>query len=232
MAMDPTSVSMPGSLLRIERLPQPVPSHVCLRCEVCCRFPEVDSFPRPYFTGEEISQAIAGGVDADAFPDLDGSRSGCAQSDGRGIPLSGVRSDHLQMSNLRNAPFRLSDLSAGCDVVGISTDQVVLGWDTKCPFMLDRGGAGLVEADHPDSSRRMPNAWRTYWRKNRCCPRIATIRALSGAIKMTWWWPNIAAFDRHTRLAPPAPAVVPSAGAGEVRRLTPNDYARFQEASA
>ncbi|HZH48759.1 MAG TPA: hypothetical protein VFD86_03230, partial [Nitrospira sp.] len=54
------------------KVPQLVPSSVCLRCDVCCRFPDVDSPLRPYFTSEEISQAIDHGLEAKAFPDRHG----------------------------------------------------------------------------------------------------------------------------------------------------------------
>ena len=55
-------------------LPQLVPSSTCFRCDVCCRFPEAESFLRPYFTPEEIAAAVANGVPAAAFPHTSGSR--------------------------------------------------------------------------------------------------------------------------------------------------------------
>src|SRR5262245_46965217 len=54
-------------------LPQVVPSSTCLRCDVCCRFPDPDSALRPYFTGEDIEQAVAVGMDGAVFSD----RHGC-----------------------------------------------------------------------------------------------------------------------------------------------------------
>jgi len=40
------------------RIPQPIPGEICLTCDVCCRFPERDSFLSPFFTEEETRQAI------------------------------------------------------------------------------------------------------------------------------------------------------------------------------
>lgn len=58
----------------IRVLPQLVPEAACVRCDVCCRFPEADSFLRPYFTGPEISDAVAHGVTESFFPDKSGSQ--------------------------------------------------------------------------------------------------------------------------------------------------------------
>ena len=61
-----------SELIRITPLPQLVPSRVCLSCDVCCRFPERDSFLRPYFTSDEIRRAIARGIDPVLFPNPNG----------------------------------------------------------------------------------------------------------------------------------------------------------------
>ena len=50
-------------------LPQIVPSQACFRCDVCCRFPEPDSFLRAYFTADEIRRAVGEGLKAGHFPD-------------------------------------------------------------------------------------------------------------------------------------------------------------------
>lgn len=39
-------------------LSQFVPATVSVSCDVCCRFPEQDSFLRPYFAWEEVEHAI------------------------------------------------------------------------------------------------------------------------------------------------------------------------------
>ncbi len=42
------------TLVHITPLPQIVPRQICFRCDVCCRFPEPDSFLRPYFTADRM----------------------------------------------------------------------------------------------------------------------------------------------------------------------------------
>jgi len=39
-------------------IPQPIPREVCLACDVCCRFPERDSFLAPVFTEDDITHVI------------------------------------------------------------------------------------------------------------------------------------------------------------------------------
>src|SRR5215216_1174192 len=55
-------------------LPQYVPGGVCRTCDVCCHFPEADSFLRPYFTQEEIADAVAHGIPDRQFSDASGSQ--------------------------------------------------------------------------------------------------------------------------------------------------------------
>src|SRR4030065_1948727 len=55
-------------------LPQLVPSRTCLQCDVCCRFPDPDSALRPYFTEDEITNALAGGVEGTLFPNRRGAQ--------------------------------------------------------------------------------------------------------------------------------------------------------------
>ncbi len=54
------------------KIPQIVPSRRCFSCDVCCRFPEKDSFLRPFFTREEIQAAIRTGISPEFFSDPDG----------------------------------------------------------------------------------------------------------------------------------------------------------------
>jgi len=56
-------------------LPQIVPSDVCLRCDVCCRFPERESFLRPYFTAQERERATTCGLETTRLPDPPNRRS-------------------------------------------------------------------------------------------------------------------------------------------------------------
>src|SRR3990172_3237291 len=56
----------------VDKIPQLVPSSRCFSCDVCCRFPEKDSFLRPFFTRDEIQAAIAAGISPEYFPDPQG----------------------------------------------------------------------------------------------------------------------------------------------------------------
>lgn len=141
-------------LIQIRPLPQLVPSRVCLSCEVCCRFPEADSFLRPYFTAEEIGRAVAAGVEASYFSD----RNGCQISvvpnphgEGYHCPAFDPATSHCRIYDVRPLDCQIYPLA-----VMWNTDhsRVVLGWDTKCPFMRDHGETGSGPADiqaHADS---------------------------------------------------------------------------------
>jgi hypothetical protein len=59
--MNPHGAQAGAHQLPGDALPQIVPSDLCLRCDVCCRFPERESFLRPYFTAQERERAIASG---------------------------------------------------------------------------------------------------------------------------------------------------------------------------
>ncbi|MGD9852085.1 MAG: YkgJ family cysteine cluster protein [Nitrospirales bacterium] len=123
--------------------PQVVPSEVCHRCEVCCRFPEADSFLRPYFTDLEIREAISQGIDPIHFTE----RSGCQiavvpNQTGEGFlcPSFDPETHHCRIYSVRPLdcqlyPFALMWSDAG--------DHVLFGWDPKCPYLLAQSGEGL-----------------------------------------------------------------------------------------
>jgi uncharacterized protein len=124
-------------------LPQIVPSSTCLRCDVCCRFPDPDSALRPYFTGEDIEQAIAAGVDRAAFSD----RHGCQvtvvpdrQNNGYQCPAFDPATSHCTIYDRRPFDCRIYPLAL---MWSEAHDQVVLGWDTKCPFLREQVPADI-----------------------------------------------------------------------------------------
>ena len=54
-------------------LQQIVPSKTCLSCDVCCRFPNRDSFLAPIFTDSEVRRAVGNAADRGLFlPTADG----------------------------------------------------------------------------------------------------------------------------------------------------------------
>ena len=134
-------------LIQIRPLPQLVPSRVCLSCEVCCRFPEADSSLRPYFTAEEIDRAIAAGVKATYFSD----RNGCQVSlvpnsnvEGYLCPAFDPATSHCRIYHVRPIDCQIYPFAVMWDA---DQSRVVLGWDSKCPFMRDQAETGNGPTD-------------------------------------------------------------------------------------
>jgi Fe-S-cluster containining protein len=118
-------------------LPQHVPGRVCLSCDVCCRFPEPDSFLRPYFTAAEIRAAVAHGVDQARFPDPAGSQIALVPNEsGEGYlcPAFDPVTSHCRIYEARPLDCQIYPLAL---MWSADRREVVLGWDTKCPFLRD-----------------------------------------------------------------------------------------------
>ena len=114
---------------------QIVPSRVCFACDVCCRFPEADSTLRPYFTKEEIQAAIARGIPPDAFPDHAGSKVAVVpHGEGYRCPAFDSKTGHCSVYEDRPLDCRLYPVAVMWDHAHAS---VVMGWDSKCPFIRD-----------------------------------------------------------------------------------------------
>ncbi len=148
---------MPEPVRSLPILPQIVPSQTCATCEVCCRFPERDSFLRPYFTPQEIARAVARGVDETRFPHPDGCQIEVApHPDGEGFlcPALDPITSRCTIYEDRPLDCRLYPFALMWDA---SRRHIVLGWDVKCPYMRDApsaeiaaavdGLAGLLESD-------------------------------------------------------------------------------------
>ncbi len=118
-------------------LPQLVPSRACLQCDVCCRFPDPDSALRPYFTGNEIARALAGGVEETAFPNRRGAQVilvPAPHGDGYLCPAFDAATSTCRIYEQRPLDCQLYPLALMWDE---PHKQVLLGWDTKCPFMRE-----------------------------------------------------------------------------------------------
>jgi uncharacterized protein len=130
-------------------LPQLVPDTTCFRCDVCCRFPEADSFLRPYFTRPEISAAVAHGVPESLFPDKSGSQIDLVKNpigEGYLCPAFDSASGRCGIYDVRPLDCRLYPLALMWDASG---SEVLLGWDSKCPFMYDAPTSAIREyGDH------------------------------------------------------------------------------------
>lgn len=118
-------------------LPQLVSGSTCFRCDVCCRFPESDSFLRPYFTRDEITEAVAQGIPELSFPDHSGSQINLVanpRDEGYLCPAFDAESGHCGIYDVRPFDCQLYPLALMWDESG---QEVLLGWDTKCPFMRE-----------------------------------------------------------------------------------------------
>jgi uncharacterized protein len=118
-------------------LPQLVPSRACLQCDVCCRFPDPDSALRPYFTGNEIARALAGDVEETAFPNRRGAQVilvPAPHGDGYLCPAFDAATSICRIYEQRPLDCQLYPLALMWDG---PHEQVLLGWDTKCPFMRE-----------------------------------------------------------------------------------------------
>jgi uncharacterized protein len=118
-------------------LPQLVPSRTCLQCDVCCRFPDPDSVLRPYFTEDEISRALAGGIEATAFSNRHGSQvilNPEPRGEGYLCPAFDAATATCRIYEQRPFDCQLYPLVL---MWNKPHNQILLGWDTKCPFMRE-----------------------------------------------------------------------------------------------
>lgn len=131
---------MAGSPLQI------VPSTTCLHCEVCCRFPERDSFLRPFFTAEEIETAIAAGLGPEHFQTKAGTQINLVpnpRAEGYICPAFDPATSECRIYDVRPLDCRLYPFALMWDAMHA---HVVLGWDTKCPYMRDLSSPVINQA--------------------------------------------------------------------------------------
>jgi Fe-S-cluster containining protein len=135
--MDLLAMEFEQSAIMLKALPQLVPGSACFHCDVCCRFPEADSFLRPYFTKQEIDGAVVHGLVPDSFPDRSGSQIDLVRNPlGEGYLCPGFdpKSGRCGIYEARPLDCRLYPLALMWDA---AQEEVVLGWDAKCPFMRE-----------------------------------------------------------------------------------------------
>lgn len=122
---------------------QLVPTKVCLSCDVCCRFPEQDSFLRPYFSCEEIAEAMNRGINSEHFPDPHGCQIGVVpHSNGEGYlcPIFDPETSHCRIYEARPLDCQIYPFTVMWDV---ERKSVLLGWDQKCPWMMTEASVGM-----------------------------------------------------------------------------------------
>jgi uncharacterized protein len=117
------------------QLQQIIPSHVCLTCDVCCRFLEPDSFLAPIFTESEREAAIVAGAEPELFHPM---------ADGKSGQITLKPHDEMyicpffapETSECTIYPIRPLDCQIYPFAVMFNEDgtQVLLGVDMLCPF--------------------------------------------------------------------------------------------------
>ena len=138
----------PLKTIPMVRVPQIVPSQVCLSCEVCCRFPDRDSSFRPFFTESEIQQAIALGIDASHFSNSQGSQVEPVTNpvgEGYLCPAFDPETSHCRIYEVRPLDCQIYPFVVMWDE---GQQTVSLGWDTKCPFMCDQSSLAEVNTNN------------------------------------------------------------------------------------
>ncbi|MFQ5950348.1 MAG: YkgJ family cysteine cluster protein [Nitrospiria bacterium] len=112
-------------------LRQIVPSSLCLTCEVCCRFPEETSFLAPYFTDEEIG--FLSPLEKGDFTPIGGGSKVRLVPHGEGCicPFFDPGTHACKIYSARPLDCRIYPYALMRDKMG----SVVLGVDTKCPFI-------------------------------------------------------------------------------------------------
>ncbi|NKE69622.1 YkgJ family cysteine cluster protein [Candidatus Manganitrophus noduliformans] len=112
-------------------LKQIVPSSLCLTCDVCCRFPEETSFLAPFFTQDEIARL--GPEQARFFYSPAAGSKIKLQHHGEGCicPYFDPQTQYCKIYGERPLDCRIYPFAILRDPEG----GVVLGIDTKCPFI-------------------------------------------------------------------------------------------------
>ncbi len=144
----------PNKTLPLICAPQIVPSQRCLSCEVCCRFPERHSAFRPFFTEAEIQHAIARGIEARHFSNFAGSQvEPVLNPSGEGYicPAFDPETAHCRIYHVRPLDCQIYPFVVMWDE---EREVVHLGWDTKCPFLIEQCSSPEINQASPGGATR------------------------------------------------------------------------------
>ncbi len=120
------------------KLDQIVPSELCFKCDVCCRFPEKDSFLAPYFTHDEILSASGSGKKSNSVYKFD-NQGGCKITlapfeEGFICPEFIPDSGHCEIYDVRPLDCIIYPFAIMWSAEG---KKIVLGLDMKCPYVSE-----------------------------------------------------------------------------------------------
>ena len=140
------------------KINQIVPPEMCFKCDVCCRFPEKDSFLAPYFTREEITSASPFFNGKQHIPPFNKGGMGGFEAVGWAPPTK--KGGEWDGCKITLVPFRegyicpaFEPASVHCNIYDVrpldciiypfaimwSADgrEIVLGLDMKCPYVAE-----------------------------------------------------------------------------------------------
>jgi len=92
---------------------------------------------RPFFTGDEIRAAVAAGLTPELFPTTEGTQIDLVPNpagEGYVCPAFDTETSHCRIYEVRPLDCRLYPFALMWDA---ERTHVLLGWDTKCPYMRD-----------------------------------------------------------------------------------------------
>lgn len=178
-------------------LPQFVPSSACLRCEICCRFPDPDSALRPYFTGQEIAGALEHGLGPAAFPDAQGCQITLvpdANGEGFHCPAFDRETGMCRLYDQRPLDCQLYPLAL---MWNAAHSEVLLGWDRKCPFPETQAPESIrryaghikIMLDQPDMLEQIARHPRLVGRFQEDVVVLAALPALTQLLNARWGQP-------------------------------------------
>lgn len=124
----------------IRALPQIVPESWCMKCKICCRFPDTVDVQTPAWSSLESEWAKKTGGSVSWFQPMEGSPSlgPKLQPCGHGFrcPAFHEESNGCTIYSVRPLDCRLYPFVLTTDA---SSSKVVLSMDTKCPYIQEHG---------------------------------------------------------------------------------------------
>jgi len=122
---------------------QVVPPAWCANCDVCCRFPEKNSFLAPYFTREEMTAGKDKmGTEFNSVPNATGCKITLVPyREGYICRAFDPVTIHCKIYEARPLDCRLYPFAI---MWSLSGKEVLLGMDTKCPFVTEHAEDDLL----------------------------------------------------------------------------------------
>ncbi len=116
-----------------------VPPEWCFKCDVCCRFPEKDSFLAPYFTHDEITSVYVSGAEFNSVPNFVDKNGGgkiilTSFNEGYICPAFNPAKSRCKIYDIRPLDCVIYPFAIMWSADG---REIVLGLDMKCPYVAE-----------------------------------------------------------------------------------------------